>query len=106
MRPAAMRCLRELAADEECDIIRERGTVFCGDTRIASRTLDELLCATAVSRINASHGIELFVLNSTGRAILRRPELADEITAAILSNQGPFTIRDDRVCPLDGQQGE
>lgn len=72
---------------------------YCGLTPIHRSTVNSLIRCTAISR--AYDDGPYFVINDTGRAIARRPELADEVYTAIIGGRGSFSIRDDRLVPLD-----
>lgn len=106
MTPAALRILEELAADETRDLIREGIRAYCGPRPVASRTVSELVWCSAVRPTVPSDGpgAKYYDITEMGHAYLRRPELADEYRLAVLAGKGPFTIRDDRIVPLDSPQ--
>ena len=100
MTPGARRVLQELADDEHCDLVAEGIQVWCGQRQTTRRVLNQLLWCVAIS-ISWSEGkATYYCINDTGRAILRRPELEDEIHRTLLSGNGAFTIRDDALVPL------
>jgi hypothetical protein len=106
LSPTAIRLLQEMAAvpddiaDDEDDgtLLVEGIQVWFGDRRVHRRTFNKLLHATAVSPLydNAPY----YQINETGRAIARRPELADEVYAAIIGGRGAFSIVDGHIVPL------
>lgn len=105
MTPGARRVLQELADDEACDLLRDGGTVYCGNRQTTTKIVDELLGLLAIS-ILYRDGFETpttyYGINSTGRALLRRPELEQELLTVIYSKQRkPFQIIDDRIKMLE-----
>jgi hypothetical protein len=101
MTPRALEVLKLMIELEELghepDLVREDRAVWLGGERLANRTLDSLIMHVAVaSSSDEGASVERFEVNSTGRAIARRPELADEVLAAVMGRK-PFTIREDRV---------
>lgn len=103
MSPAARRILDELAADEHCDLIRDGIHAYCGQRPVASRVVSELVWCSAVSPVvpSGGPGATYYAITNLGRAYRRRPELADEYRLAVMSGNGSFTIKDDRIVPLD-----
>lgn len=104
MTPAAMRVLGLLdaagrAEDYDRAEIVVDGTAWVGYTQIHRSTVTELLRIMAVSDTGEGNGIERYRLNGTGRAILARPAIEDEIRAAMLAG-GSFSIVDNKVVPL------
>lgn len=97
MTPGALRVLKELIEDEDADVAAEGGVVFCGNRQTTARVLYELLRMTAVS-VSWRDGDKFtyYHINDTGRALVRRPELEQEIYDALRGGQA-FTLRDDRV---------
>lgn len=101
MTPGAKRVLEDLAKDDDCDLIQEGRHVYCGNRPTTPRVINELLSMMAVS-ILYTDGFKTKVtnygINGTGRAILRRPELEDEIQRQIFSrDHRPFQIVNDRI---------
>lgn len=86
----------EIDEEFEPEITVDGGTVWLGCERIRRSTLDQLLRVAAIKQTVSGHGCERWVANDTGAAILRRPELADEVFIALHGCE-PFTIRDDHV---------
>jgi hypothetical protein len=61
-----------------------------------------------VQRPDPRHGAQegyddgpYWIINGTGRAIARRPELAAEVFETVMLGRGAFSIIDDRVVRLD-----
>lgn len=54
---------------EEAELVRECCDAYLGDERVASRTVDALLRACAISDTSTG-GIERYRVNETGRQIL------------------------------------
>lgn len=98
---AALSTLREMAEledDENGDgeLVCEGNVCYIGPRRVARRTADELLRCAAIRTDLSSDGVYRYVVNATGKAIVRRPELADEVFAAVLRGR-PFDIVDDHI---------
>lgn len=84
------------AAEIVCD-----GQCLVGARRIHHGSVVRLLQLTAISKTDEGLKAERYRINDTGKAILRRPLIIDEIMLA-LRYGGAFTIKDDRVvllCP-------
>lgn len=101
---AALRVLKCLADDEECDLVADGTVVYCGDSRTNWQVLRQLLEHMAISITYGSNtggmrekGATYFGINHTGRSILRRPELADEVWLHLMRRKGPFQIINDRI---------
>lgn len=101
---AATRILQRLADDDEIDLVAEGILVFCGNDQTNWKPLRNLLDHMAVSiTFGGNNGLmnekgpTYFGINGTGRAILRRPELADEIWLHVHGRKGPFSIIDDKI---------
>jgi hypothetical protein len=95
-------------ADEldEADIMCDGGQCWRGDDRTSRDTVNRLLGLLLISECSWGGGSEHFTLNDSGRAVLRRPELADELKAAVLEGRA-FTIdADDRIQLLANPLGE
>lgn len=92
------RCLYalRLMRDNDEEMVADGIHVWIGGERFSWRTAGDLRADMSVTDTSDGAGLRRFVINSTGRAILERPELADEITVALLSGE-PFTIRGDRI---------
>ncbi len=89
-----------LGDDFEIDLVSEGRSVWMGMQRLRWSTVEGLHRCCAISDTNEGGGpVRRWQINSTGRAIARRPALADEVMVAIHSGQA-FTIKDDRVVPL------
>ena len=57
---------------DEAELVRECCDAYLDDTRIASRTVDALLRACAISDESSGLPVERYRINETGRAILKR----------------------------------
>lgn len=102
MTPGARKVLSELAADEDCDLVQEGVVAYCGDRRTTPRVVKELLWCLAISvSWNEGTSAIYYAINGTGRSILRRPELEQEIFAALGKKDFAFSIKNDRVVPAD-----
>lgn len=84
------------------DLICEGNVCYFGNERVRRATVDELLMAFAISHSEASEGCERFVVNSTGEAINRRPELEREVFEMIRKG-GAYSIINDRVVDLNSE---
>lgn len=103
MTPGARRVLKDLAADAECDLVQEGFVVYCGTRRTTSLVVNELLGLTAISILYRDGFLTKFTnygINTTGCALVRRPELEKELLRAIHARL-PFQIIDDRIVMLD-----
>jgi hypothetical protein len=104
MMPRALEVLKLMIELEELghepDLVREGRAVWLGCERLSNRTLDSLIMHVALaSTSDEGSSVERYEVNSTGRAIARRPELADEVLGAVMAHRA-FTIREDRVVYL------
>lgn len=104
---AAIRVLQRLADDEDADLVAEGIHVYIENDRTNWKVLRQLLDCLAVSitfggnnGLMAEKGPTYFGINGTGHAILRRPELADEIWLHVMGRKGSFSIVDDKIQPL------
>ena len=71
-----------------------------GMDRLRWSTVEPLLQCCAISDTNEGGGpVRRWQINSTGRAIVRRPALAAEVRLALMTGKG-FTIKDDQVVML------
>lgn len=82
---------------EDAEIVCDRSACYIGFRPIARGTVNRLLQLMAIS--DGGVGGEVYVINDTGRALLRRPELAAEIQHA-LATGGAFTIENDRLVQI------
>lgn len=85
--------------DYEAEVVREGRQCWRGAERVPNRAIDEAIRCSAVDSVGDEGGIERYVINGVGRAVLRRPELAEEILAAIGSGR-QFTVKEDRVADM------
>lgn len=98
MTPTAKRVLRRLSTGEAEDVLCEGSRCACGDLFISRRVVDELLRIVALDQAGDER-IELYYINETGRALLRRPELETELQAALAARK-PFSIISDRITAI------
>jgi len=82
------------------EIVCDGLTCYLGDEPISWRTVKALLEVVAISdrSISGDSG-RIFRLNGIGRAITRRPELADEVARCLMEGVS-VTIRNDRLVRL------
>lgn len=102
LTPRQLWLLRELAAlpedhDDAALLVVGRRCYF-GTTPIHRSTINALIWVTAISK--AYDDGPYWIINSTGEAIARRPELADEVFVEILRG-GAFSIIDDQIVRLE-----
>lgn len=107
LTPAMLRVLEDMRAAEEtgeledAELVCDGRECWRGDHKTSRATVTRLLQLTLVSSSNWSGGSEVMTLNDAGRAVLRRPDLAGELAAA-LQQGAPFTIGpDDKLHPMD-----
>lgn len=105
LSPAAVKLLQDMAAapeasdDDDGNLLVDGIMVYFGTRRVHRITFNKLIRATAVSPLYENG--PYYQINATGRAIARRPDLADEVYGAIMSGQGAFSIVDDKLVVLD-----
>lgn len=100
MTPGARRVLEDLAADEECDLVQDGIRAYCGQRQTTPRVVMELLRTMAISRSWGEGGATYYAINETGRALLRRPELEEELQAVLFGRGGSFSIVNDRIVAI------
>lgn len=97
----AMRTAEEANDLEDAEIVCDGIECWLGDVRTSRATVNRLLCLTLVSESSWGGGTDVFTINDAGRAVLKRPELADELATALASGR-PFTVTDEgTLAPLD-----
>lgn len=101
MTPGATKVLQDMAADDNCDLVREGIAAWCGPRQTTARIVNELLGCVAISVLWKEGPATYYRINETGMSMLRRPELENEVKRALYSGNGAFTIRDDRLVPMD-----
>lgn len=85
--------LAEAAPDDDDDhIAHDGGQVWVGCERLRHSTLAQLLAVCAVSEQDFGGSVRRYAINGTGRAILRRPQLALEVAAALRAGRGGFKV--------------
>lgn len=94
MTAGQLEILRIMEEDGE-ELVQDGREVWLGYTRRSPRTVYCLLRVLAITDVGEP-GLRRYIINSTGEAIRRRPELAPEVYAAVHAGK-PFTIRDGRV---------
>ena len=99
MTPGARRILQEMTNGS--DLIREGIHAYCGDRRVASRCVTELVWISAISEVAPSEsGAKYYSISSMGERYLRRPELEQEYVTWVRCQKGSFTIKNDRIVPI------
>lgn len=92
--------LRELAEDDDLDILCEGRVCYLGHRRIQHKTVRQLLQVLCL-REECYGNSQYYTINDTGRAVLRRPRLVLEISEALIRMR-PFTInKDDKLVYME-----
>ncbi len=97
LTPAMLRLLKKMAInspaedDGDNEVICEGGICYIGTRRIQRATVDGLLRLCLIAQFDYGAGAEYFCINQTGRSVLRRPELTEELRSALIRGK-PFTI--------------
>jgi hypothetical protein len=103
LTPRQLWLLQELAKlpedHDDAALLVEGRRCYFGITPIHRSTFNALVRVTALSK--AYEGGPYWIINDTGRAIARRPELAAEVFVAIYTGLGSFSIIDDHIVKLD-----
>lgn len=101
MTPGARRVLQDMIEDDECDLVVSGRLSYCGYRATTRRVVNELLGFMAISvSWQETESSIYYCVNDTGRAIIRRPDLANEVKAAVLGGKGAFTIKNDKIVYL------
>lgn len=104
MTPALKSALIKLALPEldgyEPELVRDGRQCWLGLERVPGRIIEEGLSYCAIS-LTSSDGAERYAISDIGQSILRRPELAEEVKSALMTGTGSFTVRGDRIVPVD-----
>ena len=89
----------EADLDEAVDLVSEGRVVWLGNSQLRWSTLWQLLECVAITETSDEGGsVRRYNINTVGRAIVRRPELADEVKLIVRAGRGAFTIgTDDRI---------
>ena len=96
--------LKEMAAAdsredyEDAEIVCDGGLCYLGLRRVHPGSINRLLHMMAISDRSDSD-VRRYCINDTGRAIVRRPAIVQEIMWATAQKKA-FTIRDDRVVEM------
>lgn len=101
MKPGALRVLKELDADENCDLVSEGIVVYCGQRQTSHAVLTELLglMAVSVAYKDSTSSYTVYRLNETGQALLRNPDFERKLLAALASRK-PFMVKDDDIVEM------
>jgi hypothetical protein len=75
------------------------GACYLGLHRVHSGSINRLLIMMAISD-RSDTSMRRYCINDAGRAIVRRPNIVQEIMWAT-AHKKPFTIKNDRVIELD-----
>ena len=81
---------------EDAEIVCSGRDCWIGDHPVASRTVDRLLTAFAISDVSEGAKTRRYVINGTGRAILADPLVAEEVMKAALTG-GAFDAEGKRL---------
>lgn len=99
MTPGARRVLQAMADDDEVDLVQSGRLVYCGNKQTNHAVLKQLLNCMAISVTWQETETSIYYgINATGRSLLRRPELENEIAAYL--GKGPFSVIDDKIVPI------
>lgn len=80
---------------EDAEVVCDGLECWVGLRRISRRTVDGLLRLTAISPEKFDKS-SVYVLNDTGRALLKRPDLATELRLALYQGRS-FTIENEQI---------
>lgn len=104
MTPALKSALSKLALDKidgyEPELVRDGRQCWLGFKRVPGRIIEEGLRYCAIT-LTSNDGAERYAISDIGRAILRRPELAQEVLTALVDRSSSFTVKGDRIVRLD-----
>jgi hypothetical protein len=103
LTPAALEILGLLAKHEhteEGEIVCDRLNCYLGYRRVHWKTINKLSDCSAITNSAHNNDAKRYVITEIGHAILRRPELAEEVYLAYLRKKN-FTIRNDRVVLME-----
>jgi hypothetical protein len=93
---AMMQAAKDREDYEAAEIVKDGGACWLGQQRISPRTVNSLLHLMALRESNDGGACRRYTINSVGSALLRRPELRDEIIGALLKG-GSWTIQNDKL---------
>ncbi len=100
MSPAAMRVLRLMLANkdnEDGELVREGREVWLGYERVGSMVINQLLQLCAIADVSdEGKGLERYVINSTGEALVVNPLLESALVQALHLGRS-FTIIDGKI---------
>lgn len=102
---AALRCLGEMIDAEDDDrfddaeIVCDGNSCWLGVRRVRIATVHELLRVLALKDSSAGSSVQRYLINSSGRAIYEKPELAQKIAAAVL-NGTSFTVENGHIITI------
>jgi hypothetical protein len=75
---------------ENAEIVCEGITCWLGEDRLSRRTVTVLIRHVAVRLASEPGSLERYVINETGRNILKDPTVADDVLASLLVGAGHF----------------
>lgn len=84
---------------ENAEIVCEGIFCYLGLRRVHRGSVRRLLTLMAISD-RSDGSMERYAVNDMGRAIVRRPAIIQELATALREKKA-YTIRDDRIVPLD-----
>lgn len=92
-----------LAADEagdhdDAEIVCEGRSCWLGTERLTRKLVDSLVVHVAVSYVSEPGSLERYVINGTGKQIVRNPSVADSVLKALAGGQAS----DEAGNPLSG----
>ena len=90
-----MRTAEQKETYDDAEIVCDGSECWVGLRRISRRTVDGLLRLAAISPEKFDKS-SVYVLNDTGRALLKRPELATELRLALYQGRS-FTIENEHI---------
>lgn len=81
---------------EAAEIVKDGHACYLGNKRISPRTVSSLLSLMALRETNDGGALRRYSINSVGQALIRRPEIRDEIIGALLKG-GSWTVENDKL---------
>lgn len=99
MRPSTLRVLKLMAENKDTDdgeLVQETRQTWIGNEQVGGAIVNELLRLVAIKDVSGSETFHRYVINSTGEALLRRPQLEQELQQVLLTGR-PFRIYNDKV---------
>lgn len=82
------------------ELVRDGRQSYLGDCRVPSTVVDKLLRLMAIRDVSDSKGLERYVINSVGKAIINDPGIVGELVRFIAAGR-PFTVREGKLELMD-----